>query len=431
MTKSKIGNTDLISEVNSRLILNAVRLLQPTYRAEVSRKTGLKPATVTSIVATLMDKQLLHEIPGVVDQTARFGRPPLMLAINADAFRVLAIDLEPDKIRVALTDMLARPIVFNQQAIDRFDTPENILRQVVSLARAAIQRVPRKLLLGVGVSLPGLIDRNDRVLLSSTNMPQWKNVPVGAILERELGIPVRIDRSLHLAAMHEKWQEPNIQDKNVLVISLRTGVGGCLISRGQLYTGSGGMAGEIGHTVVDIRGNPCECGSRGCLETFVSAPAIIERAKSIIAAGAAPALAQAVANGRTLHPELIYELAARGDAPSGEIVREVGTYLGIAISNLINLLAPDEIVICGAIDIAEDLLLSAIRARVKLSALPRLLGATLIRTATERERLPLLGAAVLIVQDLFELPQLKHAAVSSLDALARDARRTPGATTPA
>lgn len=428
MSQSKIGNTDLISAVNSRLVLNAVRLLQPTFRAEVSRKTGLKPATVTSIVSTLIDQELLHEVPGVVDQAARFGRPPLMLEINSDARRVLAIDLEPDKIRVALTDMLAHPIVFNQQAIDRFDTPENILRQMVVMARAAIQRVPKKVLLGVGVSLPGLIDRADRTLISSTNMPKWKNVPVGAILEQELGVPVRVERSLHLAAMHEKWQEPNIGDKNVLVISIRTGVGGCLIQRGQVYTGSGGMAGEIGHTIIDTRGNPCECGSRGCLETFVSAGAIAARGKAMIAAQQAPALAAAVQAGRPLQPELIYDLASQGDPACGEIVREVGTYLGIAISNLINLLAPDEIVICGAIDVAEDSLLTAIRAQVKTSALPRLLEAVVIRTARERERLPLLGAAVLIVQDLFELPQLKHAAFSTLDALTKDGRSMPETT---
>ncbi len=428
MPQSKIGNTDLISSVNRRLVLNAVRLMQPTFRAEVSRKTSLKPATVTSIVSSLIEEELLHEVPAVGDQAARFGRPPLMLEINARVFRVLAIDLEPDKIRVALTDMLARPLAFEQEAIDRFDTPENILRRIVAMSRSMLHQVPKKLVLGAGMSLPGLIDREARVMLSSTNMPKWTNVPVGAILEHELGIPISVGRSLHLAAMHEKWQEPNVQDKNVLVISLRTGVGACLIERGQLYTGSGGMAGEIGHMMIDMKGRPCECGSRGCLETFVSAMAIEARGREMMASGQAPALAQAQAEGRPIKPELIYELASKGDEPCGAIVREVGTYLGIAISNLINMLAPDEIVICGSIDVAESLLLDAIRAQVKVSALPRLMAAVVIRTARERERLPLLGAAVLIVQDIFELPQLKHSAFRSLDGLSHhvqsDSHRT-------
>jgi predicted NBD/HSP70 family sugar kinase len=426
MSQSNIGNTDLISAVNSRLVLNAVRLLQPTFRAQVSRKTGLKPATVTSIVSTLIEQGLLREVPGQVEPTARFGRPPLILEINSDARRILAMDLEPDNIRVAITDLLARPLSFAHQRIDRFNAPETILRQMIAMVKELMHHLPRKSIIGAGVSLPGLIDATNGTLISSTNMPKWKNVPVGPILEDALEVPVQVGRSLHLAAMHEKWEEPNIQDKNVVVISLRTGVGSCLIQHGQVYTGSGGMAGEIGHIIVDINGKSCECGSRGCLETFVSAGAIVARARSMLAGGEPTALSAAVRDDRELSPELIYELAAKGDPACGAIVQEVGKYLGIAIANIINLLAPDDIIICGAIDVAEEPLLKAIRQQVQVSALPRLRESVTIRTARERERLPLLGAAVLIAQSLFELPQLKHAAFTTIDGLAHEHRESSG-----
>src|SRR5438552_14091055 len=106
MSTSQIGNSELISAVNSRLVLQAVRIMQPTYRAAVARQTGLKPATVTSIVNDLIGSRMLRETADPSRESARWGRPPLMLEVNADVKHILAVDLEPDRIRVALTNLL-------------------------------------------------------------------------------------------------------------------------------------------------------------------------------------------------------------------------------------------------------------------------------------------------------------------------------------
>jgi predicted NBD/HSP70 family sugar kinase len=408
MATSRIGNTDLISELNSRLVLHAVRVMQPTFRAQVSRSTGLKPATITSIVNNLIDQKLLRETPGNAETNTRFGRPPLLLEVNRDFKRILAIDLEPDQIRVALTDVLARILDYREQKIDRFDRPESILAQIIKLCRTVTGNLPTGQLQGVGLSLPGLIDREKGILHSSTNMPKWKDVSVGPWLEKELKVPVKVDRSIHLAALYEKWTHPESLTRKMIVISLRTGIGMSLLQDGHLYVGSGGLSGEIGHTIVDINGKPCDCGSSGCLETFVGAPAIVARAHELIKAGRAKALAERIASGALLTPELIYTLARDGDADCIAMVRTIGHYLGIAISNLINLLGPDEVVVCGAIDEAEAPLLEAIREQIDTSALPRLRASAQVRVAAEHEKVALLGAAVLISQDIFELPSLRH-----------------------
>ena len=427
---SRIGNTQLISTLNNRLVLEAVRVMQPTFRADISRRTGLKPATVTSIVNDLLEQNLLREIepaaptPGdrpPAPSTGRFGRPPLMLELNSDARRILAIDLEPDHLRVAITDLVGRIIHYRHQDLNRFDAPAKTIAEIQKLSRAALAVLGRQPLLGVGVSLPGLIDADQGVLLSSTNMPKWRNVPVGPMLEQALKAPVRVERSIHLAALYEKWVNPQHQSRTIVIISLRTGVGMSLLHRGQLYVGNSGLSGEIGHTVVDMAGRPCECGSRGCLETFVSTSAIVDRAQRMIDSGRGKALARQIRRpvdegGGALTPEVIYRLARDNHEDCAEIVRDVGRYLGIAIANIINLLAPHEIVVAGAIDTAEELLLQSIREQINASALPRSRENVVVRAASETDKLPLLGAAVLIAQQMFELPELRHADVDAMGA---------------
>jgi N-acetylglucosamine repressor len=413
MHKSQIGNSELISEVNSRLVLQAVRVMQPTFRAAVARRTGLKPATVTVIINDLLKQQMLQEVSGLAPASG-FGRPPLMLEVNADVKRILAVDFEPDRLRVAMTNLSLQELAYREQLIDRFAEPAEILRLMLKLCREVLGKTAREKLLGVGLSLPGMIDLERGVLMSSTNMPKWRDVAIRDFLQLRLKIPVRVERSVRLAALYEDWVSPHLDEQTTLIISLRTGVGFSLINRGQLYVGNCGFDGEVGHTVVDMDGRQCECGSRGCLETFVSATAICDRAKRELPSARGAALRGRIDAGEPLTPELVYKLASEADPLCVDIVRDIGRYLGIATSNLINLLAPTEVVICGAIDMADELILDAVREQVNRSALPRSREKTIIRLAREKEKLPLLGAAVLVAQQVFALPRLSHnsAAVS-------------------
>lgn len=409
MTKANIGNSELISEVNTRLVLHAVRQMQPTYRAEVSRRTRLKPATVTGIVNALLAQDLLQEVPGSIDSGPRGGRPPMMLRVNGDHRHILAIDLEPDCIRVALTNMLVQVLEYREQLIDRFSEPSIVIRQIRELCRQVLKATSPDRLHGAGMSLPGLINRDQGELISTTNMPKWRHVPIAQLVGKQVGITPKVERSIHLAALYEDWSAPAQHHATTLILSLRTGIGMSFIHRGQLYRGMMGFDGEIGHTVVDINGKDCECGSRGCLETLVSASAVCERVQRMLADGRCRAVKHAMdENHEPLRPELVYRLAKEGDPDCVDIVRDVGRYIGIAAANMINLMAPKRLVICGAIDTADDLILAAVRREIEQHSLPQLREHLSIGLAAAKEKSPLLGAAVLVARDLFDLPRLEH-----------------------
>ncbi len=411
-----LGNSKLISQVNLRLMLQSVRMLQPTYRSAVARHTGLSRATVTCGINALLAKQVVEETdapPPDWKRNAKGGRPPRMLRVNARARQVLAIDLEPDCLRVALTDMLANPIAVREQLMDRRASKNMICNRMIALCHEVLAAQDKPELLGIGLCLPGLIDVDKGIAISSTNMPHWKQVPIRDLLEREFKTPVLMDRSMNLAALHEIWMHPELESCRMVLLSLRTGIGMSLVDRGQIYRGRGGFSGEIGHTVVNLNGPTCECGARGCLESYVSARAITERAQLMIDEGKAEQLDKMARETPPLRPELIYELAKKGDPDCITIVSEVATFIGIATANVINLLAPDMIVLAGSIDNVASITIDIIKQQIEQRALPRLRQDLPLRIATAKEKAPLLGAAVLVARREFEMPRLRRVEASS------------------
>jgi N-acetylglucosamine repressor len=410
MAKTNIGNSALITRVNRGLILQAVRTLQPTYRAEVSRRTNLNPATVTGIVSDLIDLGLLQEVSGQQLQplSTLGGRPPMMLQINANARKILAIDLEPDWIRVGLVDLNMSLLEYSEQAIDRQDEPGRVIDRICQLARQVLKRAQPDGIDGAAMGLPGLIDREKGILQSSTNMPKWRDVPIAAAVTKAIGVKPIIERATHLAAIHEDWVATDEPNSTKLILSLRTGIGMSIMRHGELYVGSRGFDGEIGHTTVDIDGELCECGNRGCLETFVNPTAINRRVRAMMKEGRCQSVKLAMDRGEHLRPELIYRLASEGDPDSAEIVNGVGRYLGIAAANMVNLLAPDSLILCGSIDTADMLILDAVRKQIERSALPKMREHLSVRLSAAKERSALLGAAALVARDLFALPRLRY-----------------------
>ena len=409
MESPNIGNSELITQVNRCLVLQAVRRLQPTYRAEVSRWTNLNPATVTGIVTDLIKSNLLKEVAGGVPAPGPTGgRPPTMLELNKNARRFLAIDIEPELVRVAIVDLTLNLVKYEEQVVDRHSQPAAVINEIIRLCEDMLSHGRRGRIDGIGLSLPGLIDREQGILISSTNLPKWRNVPIRDMIAERLGHAPQLERSFHLAAMHEDWIDRSSQNNTKLILSLRTGIGMSVVRQGEVYQGAGGFDGEVGHTVIDLNGELCECGNRGCLETFVSADAVRKRVEHMLRKGRCRAAAAAVAKGELLRPELVYRLAKEGDEDCTEIVRDVGRYVGLAAANLVNLLAPDALVVCGSIDTAEEILLEAIREQISERVLPQLRGHLTVRLAAAKEKAPLLGAAVLVARDLFDLPRLAH-----------------------
>ncbi len=222
--------------------------------------------------------------------------------------------------------------------------------------------------LGVGVGAPGPLDREQGVVLIAPNLG-WRDFPLRDRVSEAIHLPVTLDNDANCATMGEWWRGAAQGARNVVGITIGTGIGGGLIIDGQLFHGSSDVAGEIGHTTIDSTGRYCKCGNYGCLEAYASGPAIAQRAREALERDEESRL-RLLVNGNldAITAATVYDAAREGDALAREIVRDTARFLGTGIANILNILNPDVVVIAGGVTQAGEALFEPLRAEVRRRA---------------------------------------------------------------
>jgi glucokinase len=227
----------------------------------------------------------------------------------------------------------------------------------------------RKDFLGIGVGAPGPLDREKGLVIVAPNLG-WRDFPLRDRIQSRLGLPVSLDNDANCATVGEWWLGAARGGKNVVGITIGTGIGGGLIINGELYHGASDVAGEIGHTTIDVNGRHCKCGNYGCLEAYASGPAIATRAREALMREDTASMLPSMVDGQLdrLTAELVYDAAKKGDGLANEIVRDTARYLGAGIATLLNVINPDTVVIAGGVIRAGEALLGPLRAEVRRRA---------------------------------------------------------------
>ena len=209
-------------------------------------------------------------------------------------------------------------------------------------------------LAGIGIGVPGFIDMDTGTIMRSPNLQDWANFPVHLEIERRLGTKVILENDANAAAMGEAWLGAGRNTEHMAMYTLGTGVGGGIVLNGRLWHGMNGMAGELGHFNVEPEGHACGCGSRGCLEQYASATAIVRMAREALAGGNAPDLAEAANGNVEFTSRSIYQLAIQGHPSAQKIYQRVGRALAIGVGSMINALNLPMYVIGGGVSSAWD-----------------------------------------------------------------------------
>lgn len=311
---------------------------------------------------------------------------------------IAGVDLGGTAIKAALFDttgnMLGKIQVPTpvQEGIDAITSTihHTVLRLIVE------SKLENVKLLGIGVGVPGFVDEKAGVILEAVNL-HCKNVPLRDNLQKLANVPVSIGNDANNAALGEMWQGAGKGAKDLVAITLGTGVGGGVIVNGQVIQGVTGAGGEIGHiTVVPSGGPQCNCGKTGCLENYASATGVIREGTQVAIDQSSPFLAERLSSQGKVTARDVFEAALAGDEAALFIVDQAAHYLGLGLSHLANILNPSKIVIGGGVSAAGDFLFDRVRASFKHFALPICYEACEIVPATTGNDAGVIGAAWLI-----------------------------------
>lgn len=360
-------------------------------RTELSEGMGLTRAAVTIIVNDLITNGIIVETES---RTTSSGRPPVVLEINPSLGLVAAIDMGAMHLSVALGDFSARILEEIEIPFRIADGPEKCLKEANRVLQEILLRrglTPADLS-GIGVGVPGPVITERGTVMAPPIMPGWDRFPIRAKFEEKWNTAVTLNNDAELGALGEWAYGAGRGEKNLAFIKVGSGIGAGLMINSQIYGGTTGSAGEIGHLTVGENGPLCACGNHGCLEAFAGGHAIASQAKKLVASGKRTLLSEKSIDSLTAQD--VAEAARRGDLPAQEVLKRSGTYIGIAIAGLINLFNPSSVIIGGGVAQVGDLLTAPIRQAVRERSLRASEHGVRITTAMLGRRSSLIGAMV-------------------------------------
>lgn len=383
-------------------IFNIIRIRGPISQTQIARVIGLSTASVNNAVKRLLKDNWIQKEGTIL--THKRGRPQCSLKVVPNNGIAVGVDVGAQNLRVGLVDLSGEVLSVITEKTRPDGGPEDIIYRVKKIIWHLIESSNLKLndISGIGLGLSGVIDPIGGLCLFSPNLPGWINIPIQKIFVEEFNTEVIVDDSVRMMALGEKRYGLGKDVDDFVYISLGIGIGCAIFINGRLYKGSEGIAGEFGHITVKENGPLCHCGNTGCLEALASGRAIVQQVRDAINLGVYSSVAR---NIDTIYEDIdvrsIMSAALEGDKLSFDVIDKTGTYIGIGISALLNLLNPRMVILGGGVIQLGEALLVPIRRTVKRRALGMISRNVLIQQGIMGEYVGVIGGAVSVFDKLF------------------------------
>lgn len=389
------SNLLTVRENNLALLIRLIHKKKVCSRVELSKETGLKQATITNIVNDLIRWGVVAET-GLL--SGRGKRRAIGISLNQESFRIIGVRLNRKYAQAGLFDLAGNLLEKKTCSFQRGVPPAETVRSICAAIEALLGRAAQKKVLGIGIAMPGpFVAESGRIAMMS-GFPGWDRVDLKGELERQLLLPVYLEHDANCGALAELWYGGIDSQEDVLFVAADTGVGAGILVRGQLYTGSQGMAGEIGHISIDYQGPVCECGNRGCLELYCSTQRLVQRYRE--EAQKAGNAIEAV--GKT--EEEILKKVADAEPLARRVFGEVAGFLGIGLASAVNAYNPGVIILSDKMALAGQYLVEVIAQALKERLLPSVFEGLRIRLGAFAEDGMLYGAGALVIERMLSMP---------------------------
>jgi predicted NBD/HSP70 family sugar kinase len=369
-------------------VIEALGLRGVASRAEIARATGLSRTTVSSLVGDLKGAGLVVERADdgeAHDQSV--GRPPVLLSFDRSAGAVVGIDFGHSHIGVVVGDLSHTVLAELWRDVDVDSSASHGLDIATDLVESALDEagVERERVLGVGMGIPGPITSENGTVGSTSILPGWVGVDAASAMQERLGMVVRVENDANLGALAELVWGAGRGAQDFLFVSVRSGIGAALVIDGRLYRGTGGTAGELGHTLFRENGEVCRCGNRGCLETVAGTVAVARAFNAV--------------RGEDIAIHELIQRAHDGDSLAQRVIAEAGRSIGVALGNLCNVINPERVIIGGDLSAAGDVLLAPITESISRYAIPSAAAEVGVVAGQLGRRAEVMGALALILHE--------------------------------
>lgn len=341
------------------MLLTTIWKNAPVYRDELAKMTGLAPSSITRLINELIRLELVEETN---KKEIKRGRSPQLLTPNRNAGYVISLDLDGDSLRAGIFDSANNAELVT--SLDYHDLgPNPIGDQIIQTIHDLTNRpsVKDRDLLGIGVSVPGIVNIHDGVIVDSFNL-NMHDYPIRDILSAEFNRVVYVEHDASAAAAAEQYYGAGKGENNFIYIMLSNGIGSGVILNGNIYRGQTGRLGQLGHIVVNPNGQSCVCGQFGCLETVVSVPAILTNARRALAQWNKTYLDEMIENDpEQLNISILADAAQQGNKLALRIFNKAAEHVAYAISIYVTLFDIHLVILGGELMKAGDLFLAMIR----------------------------------------------------------------------
>ncbi len=374
----------------------------PLSRTDIADITGYSRSTITTVVNELTDAGILEEIG---DGESSGGRRPRVVSFRPDFGYIIAVDMGATGLDLAIADFNAAMLERVSLPIDVRDGAAPILGLIHRLAIDLLEHngIPPEKIYAFGIGVPGPVDFAAGILNSPPIMPGWDAYPIRAFFRTAFpNAVVIVDNDVNMMALGELAAGSGRRHENFIFVKVGTGIGCGIVARGEIYRGSTGSAGDIGHICADKNGPMCHCGNIGCLEAIAAGPAIAHRAAEAALAGRSQILKKYYEQcGGQLTAVEVGRAAAEGDKVANEIVRDSGYIIGEVLAGLVNFFNPSLILIGGGVSHIGLLFLSSIRSGILTRSLPLSTRHLRIDTSVLAQDAGLIGATALALTNVF------------------------------
>ncbi len=405
MPKTKV-NSSLLKNVNRKKILSVIDEAGIISRVELKKDLDKNGKTVTNIINSLIEDSFITSV-GYSSFTG--GRRRELLSINAEYGYLIGIQLDIHFLRGVITDFKYNIIAEEKISIDADEPLKNIIRKIKKTLTFLTQhkKIQTEKILGIGFTANGLYDEKNGVWLLSVNNVNWKDVPIRDILLKVYDVPVYLEMNSRAMALWEQSFGLAKNKKEVIYLSLSTGISCVFFNKGRLNKGSTNKAGELGHTIVVPEGDLCSCGKKGCLETVSSGWAIKKKVKNEIKKGRKTDILELCkGNLDDLEIDMVFNAYSGGDILAAEVLDKASYYLGLAIANLITLYNPELVILGGHFATLDNSFLTEVAQRAKEFSMPLFTDTEILPSKLD-DRAAVLGITTLIRAKYFQMDEIQ------------------------